>query len=205
MSHELLQALGLASGVLSVLAYLPYIKDTLSGATRPKRASWLIWSVLSIIAFFSQVYEGASHSLWFAGAQMSGTVTVFVISIWRGTGELTRKGDYWVLVAAALGLVLWYFTSSAAYALTITIGISLLGGALTVCKSYRAPNSETMSTWGLSFVAAICAILAVGSVDWLLLAYPIYLFVLNGAIVAALLIGRSRDAQAGQTASASGL
>ena len=195
MSYELLQAFGLASGVLSVLAYLPYIKDTLSGATRPKRASWLIWSVLSIIAFFSQVYEGASHSLWFAGAQMSGTVTVFVISIWRGTGELTRTGDHWVLAAAAMGLVLWYYTSSAAYALAITIGISLLGGALTVCKSFRAPGTETMSTWGLSFVAAVCAILAVGSVDWLLLAYPIYLFVLNGAIVAALLIGRAKAAQ----------
>lgn len=205
MSNELLQAFGLASGVLSALAYLPYIMDTLSGATRPKRASWLIWSVLSLIAFCSQIYEGASYSLWFAGAQMSGTVIVFVISIWRGSGDLTRKGDLWALAAAALGLALWYQTSNAAYALSITIGISLLGGILTVIKAHRAPGTETMVTWGLSFVAATCAILAVGSLDWLLLAYPTYLFVLNGAIVAAIQTGRSRATQVGQPAPNSGL
>ena len=63
----MLQIGGIIACVLSVVAFLPYIRDTISGNTRPERASWLIWSVLSTISFFSQVYEGAGISLLFSG------------------------------------------------------------------------------------------------------------------------------------------
>ncbi len=72
---------GIFSGVLSTYAYIPYILDTLAKRTNPQRASWLIWSVLGSIAFFSQLFEGASSSLWFAGVQVTGTISVFLLSI----------------------------------------------------------------------------------------------------------------------------
>jgi hypothetical protein len=183
---------GLASALLSTLAYLPYIIDTVRGRTRPQRASWLIWSVLGSIAFFSQLYEGAAASLWFAGVQVSGTITVFLLSIFVGAGVFLKRKDYIVLLLACVGLVLWYFTENAAYALAITITISLLGGVVTIEKAYRDPQSETIATWALSFVASLCAIVAVGKLDWVLLAYPVYLFALNGAILGAMLLGRAR-------------
>lgn len=55
--------LGLLSGAISTAAYLPYIRDTYLGHTSPEPASWLIWSVLELIAFLGQVFEGASVSL----------------------------------------------------------------------------------------------------------------------------------------------
>ncbi len=186
----ILIALGVLSGILSAVAYIPYIRDTIALRTQPQRASWLIWSVLGSIAFFSQVYEGAGSSLWFAGVQVGGTVAVFVLSIRLGVGGFLNRSDCAVLAAAGSGLILWYFTENASYALAITISISLLGGSVTVLKAYRAPQSETMVTWLMSFIASGCAILSVGTVDWVLLAYPIYLFVLNGAIVLAIVLGR---------------
>lgn len=183
---------GLVSAVLSTFAYLPYIRDTLMHRTQPQRASWLIWSMLSMIAFWSQVYEGATDSLWFSGAQSGGTVIVFVLSIWLGVGGFLNRRDALVLLLAAGGLVAWYFTETAVYALAVTISISLLGGMVTVSKAYWHPESETLSTWVWCFAASIFAILAVGQVDWVILAYPLYLFALNGAIVVATMLGRSR-------------
>ena len=183
---------GLMSAVLSTFAYLPYIRDTLLRRTQPQRASWLIWSMLSVIAFWSQMYEGATDSLWFAGVQSGGTVIVFVLSIWLGVGGFLNRRDCAVLLLAAGGLVAWYFTETAVYALAITVSISLLGGMVTVAKAYWNPESETLSTWTWCFVASIFAILAVGKVDWVILAYPLYLFTLNGAIVVATLLGRMR-------------
>ncbi len=185
--------LGLISAALSTVAYLPYIRDTLAGRTKPQRASWLIWSALSIIAFASQAYEGATGSIWFAGAQVLGTVIICVLSVRRGVGGFLSRRDAGILGLAAFGLVAWYLTDTAAYALAITISISLLGGSMTVLKAYQSPNSETLSTWLVSFFASACAILAVGSPDWVLLAYPVYLFTLNGAIVVATMAGRARD------------
>lgn len=181
---------GILSGVLSSLAFLPYIIDTLARRTRPERASWLIWSVLGSIAFFSQLHEGGGDSLWFAGAQVTGTAVVFLLSIALGVGGFLNRADAFVLTAAAGGLVLWYHTDTALYALVITICISLLGGTVTVAKAFRDPGSETMATWGMSWVASVFAILSVGRADPVLLAYPLYLFTLNGAIVLAILAGR---------------
>lgn len=181
---------GLLSALLSTFAFLPYIVNTLRGRTQPQRASWLIWSMLGSIAFFSQVFEGATHSLWFAGIQVCGTILVFILSIPLGVGGFLKRSDQFVLLAAMGGLIAWYLTETAVYALAITISISLLGGGVTVHKSFNAPQSETLVTWALSFLASACAILAVGRLDPVLLAYPLYLFVLNGAIVLAITTGR---------------
>jgi len=181
---------GLASAVLSILAYFPYIVDTLAGRTRPQRASWLIWSVLGSIAVLSQWHEGATHSLWFAMAQVGGTICVFVLSILFGVGGFLSRRDRWVLGTAALGLGAWYVTDTPAYALAITIVISLIGGVATVAKSYTAPETETLSAWVLSGLGSIFALLAVGPSGGILLAYPLYLLILNGTIIMAVVLGR---------------
>ncbi|MDJ0614508.1 MAG: hypothetical protein QNJ29_12635 [Rhizobiaceae bacterium] len=184
---------GVLSGVLSTFAYVPYIVDTLKQRTAPDRACWLIWSTLGSIAFFSQLYEGAGASLWFAGVQVSGTIIVFLLSVKFGAGEYLSIKNQRILLTAALGLVAWYLTENAAYALAITISISLLGGLVTVQKAFIDPDSETLSTWIVSLIASICAVLSVGKLDWTLLAYPLYLLTLYTAIVVAMMFGRMRQ------------
>ena len=181
---------GILSGVLSTLAFLPYIIDTIARRTHPQRASWLIRSVLGAIAFSSQVFEGATESLWFAGAQVTGTIIVFLLSILVGVGVFLSRADVFVLLLAGVGLVLWYQTDTAIYALAITIAISVLGGVVTVAKAFHNPDSETMTTWAISCAASVFAIISVGKADLILLAYPLYLFTLTGAIVLAMTLGR---------------
>ena len=199
-SVEMQLIFGIASGVLSVFAFLPYILDTIARRTEPQRASWLTWAVLGSIAFMSQVFEGATSSLWFAGVQVASTIIILVLSIWVGTGKFLGKSDYMILVAASIGLLLWYFTDNAAYALAITISISLLGGMATIVKAYRDPESETLITWVVSLVASVCAILSVGVVDPTLLAYPLYLFTLYLGFIVAIVLGRARDKASAMTA-----
>lgn len=185
---------GLAT-LLSVVAYMPYIVNTLRGTTRPHRASWLIWSVLATIAFFSLLYEGATASLGFSAAQAACTSVIFLLSIVRGQGRFFTRKDATILGLASLGLALWYMTDTAIYALMLSITIGLMGCMLTVQKTYWSPDSETMCTWQMSFVAAWCAVMSVGSLDWVLLAYPTYLIVLNGAIIGAWMLGQMPKAR----------
>lgn len=187
-----LMVLGVLSGVLSTLAFVPYIIDTVSRRTRPQRETWLIWSVLGTIAFFSQAHEGAGESLWFAGVRVSGAILVLLLALRFGATRRLKAPDYLILACAAAGLLLWYNTDSAAYALAITISISLLGGSVTVVKAYRHPGSETLTTWLVSVVSSFCAILSVGRFDAILIAYPVYLFTMHGAIALAMLLGRTR-------------
>jgi len=187
--------LGLTAAVLSFVAYIPYAIDTAAGRTRPQRASWLIWSVLSIIAFSVQFYEEASTSLWFAGSQAIASVLIFGLSLRKGTGSIFNSSDYITLVIAGVGVLLWYLTETAAYTLMITITISLLGGVATATKAWHDPESETLMTWVISLVASVLAILSVGESDLMLLAYPIYLLVLNLLLIGAILFGACGQSQ----------
>jgi hypothetical protein len=190
---QFLVFLGVASATLSTAALIPYIYDTLQRRTQPQRASWLIWSVLSTVAFFSQLYEGVAASLWFAGVQVILNISVSLLSIWAGKGKYLCRIDYIVIVAALVGILLWFLTESAVYALCISVTISFFGGIPTALKAYRDPDSETLATWVLFMLASSCAALSIGKMDWILLAYPLYLFALSMGVVMAILLGRLRN------------
>lgn len=187
----MLAVLGIFSGILSISGYFPYIRDVLKRKTYPERASWLIWAVLTVIAFASQLAKGASNSLWLPGLETCGLITVLLLSIPFGTGGLTKK-DIIALCFAGIGLVLWYFTKEPAVALYIIIAIDMIGTILTFQKAYVDPESETLSTWIMVAIAGILAMLATGTWNIILLSYPLYIFLANAAIAIAILLGKNR-------------
>jgi hypothetical protein len=186
------QVFGQLSAMLSVLAFLPYILGTLRGRTQPQRASWTIWGTLSSLSFAALLYEGASSSLWFVGAQAAGTVTVAALGVPFGTGGYNRR-DLVILALAGVGLVLWGVTKDAAWTLALAISVSLLGGVPTVLKAWRSAPSESLRTWVLLLLSALCSLASVARPEVLLLAYPVFLSTLYGAIVAAIGLGHLRD------------
>lgn len=187
----MLEFLGVLSGIFSASGYIPYIRDILARKTKPERASWLIWTVLTVIAFFTQFTKGASYSLWLPALETCGLTIVLFLSIQFGVGGL-QKRDLAALTVAMLGLLLWYFTKEATVALYITIGIDAIGTILTVQKAYEKPETETLSTWLLVAGAGILGMLAVGQWNIILLSYPFYIFLANGATASAMLLGEKR-------------
>ena len=182
---------GLA-GLLSMWAYIPYMRDTLAGRTRPDRACWLIWAVLASLSGASNLAEGASASLFFIGVQVAGTVAIFALSIPFGAGAYFCRWNSSLLAAAALGLGIWWMTSEPVWALAMSIGVSAIGGVNTVRKVFYAPETETRLTWQISALAAGLGIFAVGAIDPVLLAYPVYLLVLYLSILCAQTWGERR-------------
>lgn len=182
---------GVLAGVLSALCYPPYISAILKGKAKPERASWLIWTVLTAMGFFSQLAVGATHSLWLPGVQGVGVVIVLMLSIKYGYGGLMRR-DVMTLIAAGITLLLWYFTKNATIAVYLVVLIDGMGAWLTVAKAYEHPETETMITWALSGTGGVCALIAVQSWNPELLSYPLYITLANYAVVAAMILGRRR-------------
>lgn len=187
---DVLHRAGLASAVLSIYAFWPYISDILAGRTRPERASWLIWATLSSVSLLSQIYEGADGSLGFAVTQTLGTIVICALTFWKTSQMQFKTEDTQVLTATAVGVWLWAAMESAAYSLFVTISMSMMGGLLTMKKAYLDPESETYATWGAFFVSGALALVAIGQIDWLLMAYPIYVMVLSGGIMLCMTVGQ---------------
>jgi hypothetical protein len=187
----MLQLLGFTTGFVSLISYIPYIKDMFRGTTKPERASWFIWLVLGGIAFFSQAAKGATDSLWLPGVQSFFNLVIFLLAIKFGVGGFARR-DIIALVFAGVSLILWYFTREAAIALFIVIVIDAIGMVLTVLKSYEHPGSETILSWYLFALSGFIAMFAVGKWDIVLLVYPLYIVIANLAVVGAIYLGKRR-------------
>jgi len=182
---------GYLSAIFITLSFVPYTIAVFKHQAKPERASWFIWAVLGGISFFSQWAKGATHSLWLPGIQGIGDLGIFILAIWYGMGGW-QKRDKIGLVIAAVSLLLWYITKEPAVALFLAIIMDAVGGVLTAMKSYEHPATEPLIAWILTCLGGFFAIFAVGGWDWVLLAFPLYTFIINFIIIASILLGRRK-------------
>jgi hypothetical protein len=177
------------SALLTASCVLPYLRDIRRGTTRPQRASWFVFSTLSIIAAVSQFAGDAGPGAWLAAGSATGFSTVFVVSIRKGVGGFSRA-DRLTLLVAAVAVAASVLTSTPLVALLGVIVAEIAAILLTVRKSFDDPTSETASTWlldGAAGVAAIAAVHEFTHLDELL--YPIHHVVANLAVVVAIVAG----------------
>jgi hypothetical protein len=201
MSTEVAATLGILAGLVAIADTIPYIRDTVRGRTRPHRGTWLIWSVLAIVAFLAQYADGAAWSLPMVGVLALLTGVVFVLALRRGEGGVSR-GELLLVAIAGAGVAGWLTVDEPLVATVCVVAADLIGVALMVPKTYRDPWSETFSTFALASVSGALAVGAVGGLDASLLLYPVYYCLGNGAL--ALLI-RWRRAALATPAAAPGL
>jgi hypothetical protein len=182
---------GLLAGATSLAAIAPYIRDVFRGTTRPHRGSWLIWSVLSIVALASQLADGATWSIVMVVVQALITGLVFLLSISRGVGGVSRS-DVAIIAIAGLGVVAWAVSSTPVVATSSTIFADMLGIGLMTPKTWRDPRSETFATYVLGGVSGVLSAFAVGKLDVSLLIFPLWIALASSIIAAVIAARRSR-------------
>lgn len=187
---EIAPLLGVLAGVMSVADTIPYVRDILRGTTRPHRGTWLIWGTLAIVVVLSQRADGASWSLIMVVTDAVLTLLIFALSIRRGAGGVTR-GEAAMIGIAGLGVAGWVVADEPLIATAGVVLADLTGAALMVPKTWRDPGSETLATYAFASIAGALAAGAVGALDASLLLYPVYFFLVNGAI-ALLIVSRRR-------------
>ena len=187
----MLQILGIIGGILALSSFIPYVRGILLGRVKPQRTIFLIWTLLVLIAIFSQLAKGATNSLWLPSLQTFGGIVILLLSIKYGVGGFNKR-DFIAIFFVTTGLIVWHFTKEAAIALYIVIFIDAVGLYLTLHKTYLVPESETKLAWMLSSTGGLFAALAVGNFNIILLSYPVYIIFSNAAVVVAIQMGLRR-------------
>ena len=184
-------ALGIIATAMAFVSYIPYIRNMLSGKTKPHAFSWLVWGTLTAIAFVGQVSEGAGPGAWVTGFTACVSFFIFVTVLRTGEKDIA-KSDWLSLVGAGIAMLLWWATSDPLIAVILITLIDALGFFPTFRKSYHKPYEETAITFaisGLKFVIAIIALENLTPTTWL---YPASLVLMNGIFVVMLLIRRKQ-------------
>lgn len=185
------EALGIASAGFLIAAGVPYIRDVLAGSTRPHRATWLIWCLLSLIALASQRADGASWSLVLVAVQSVEAALIAGLSVRRGVGGGSRI-ELLLLGVAALGVVGWAAAGNPLIATACVVFADLIAVVLMIPKTVRDPMSETLSAYLVGLVGVVLSALSVGRFAPALLLYPAYLLVADSAVVIVIASGRRR-------------
>jgi hypothetical protein len=182
-------SIGEAAFFVNVAGVFPYLKGTLWGPVRPERTTWLIWSVILGLSLLGYRELGAEDSIWFALADFLVCFTVFVISLFRGTGGWSRF-DLICLGVALLGVVAWQASDRTILVFAGTLTADVMGLLPTLKKSLQDPTSERASVYVCSSLASAMGFIAVGVWDWSLMFYPLYLFLVNGIVAQTVLVGQ---------------
>lgn len=175
--------LGIAASVLNLLGYIPYIRDILRGIVKPQRVTWGIWSILTTIAAVNQILNDGGHSSWFFVSTAALVMLTFALSLKYGMGGASHL-DRVCLALAIVLLVYWLTVQDTRLSTLIAVIIDVIGAIPTLIKTYRHPETETYPQWVLAGIGGLLTMFAVTRLDWALLIYPAYIFIMNGVIVA---------------------
>lgn len=164
-------AISLIAILLTLIGYVPYIRDTLRGTTTPHVYTWFGWGLVALIVFSLQVTAGAG-----AGAWVTVTVSIICFSICalgmrQGEKNITVTDTVFLLLAFA-ALVLWLVAKQPLLSALLLSAVDLLSFLPTVRKAWHKPHSETLFLYGLSAFRHVLTLFALedySTVSWL---YP---------------------------------
>lgn len=170
--------IGLLAGSLGASAYVPYVGNIVHGRTRPHIFTWLIWSLLSGIAFAAQLAEKAGPGLWVTGLNVFGSVMILLMALGRGDRNITRS-DWLIFLVALTAIPLWRLTQNPLWSVVLVCVIDVLAFIPTFRKSWSSPHQETLKTYALGAATLSLSIVALETYNWTTVLYPATLAVSN--------------------------
>lgn len=183
--------LGIVATLIAFIAYIPYFRDIFANKTKPHAFSWFVWGVLTAIAFFGQIAGGAGAGAWVTGFT---ALVCFIISFFgfrKGSSNIVLI-DWISLLGAGIALLLWAVTKNPLLSVILITITDAFGFFPTFRKSFSRPQEETVSTFFLSGLKFIFAILALRTVSVITALYPLSLVLMNWIFVLMLIIRRKQ-------------
>lgn len=157
------------------LSYVPYIFSILKNKTKPDRTTWLIFSFISIISFFTYKEIGANYTLGFAFANMIGSFLIFIFSIKYGEGW-EELGNLKYLIFSLIAIILWQVFDSALLGLIFNLVADFFAFLPTLKKSFFRPWTEDLPAWIICTIGNAINLLAIEHWTFSIALYPVYIF-----------------------------
>lgn len=180
---------GFTAIVIGFIGYVPYFQNIFNGKTKPHAFSWLIWGILTAIAFFGQIEGNAGPGAWVTGFSAAICLVIFLIALIKGSKDFPLV-DWLALAGSALALLLWYLTNSPLAAVILITIIDALGFIPTFRKSFYRPNEETTFTFSMSALKFSLGIIALNEYSIITVLYPLSLVITNIVFVSMVLTRR---------------
>lgn len=183
------EVIGYVTVILAFIALIPYIIDIFKNRTKPHMFTWIVWAIVTILAFLAQWQKGGGAGSWTTGVTGILTIFIAVISLWKGSKDIT-KSDIIIFVGALLAIIPWVLTKDATLSAVIITIIDAIAFIPTIRKTAKSPESETFVSYILHLVRHFLSIFALANYNLATYLYPATLAFMN--LIVILVIVRAR-------------
>lgn len=152
------QTLSALAGILVFVAVGIYIAAIVRKTTVPAKATWIIWTVLSVLTAGGMYQAGALN--YQMVAVVAGDIVIVALALKYGSPGWSRLDKY-SLAGAASGLALWAVTNNPLYAIVISLSINFIGAVPTFVKTWDYPDQESPTTWIVVAVSSVLQTIAI--------------------------------------------
>lgn len=175
--------------VIALIGYIPYIKNCISGKTKPHVITWFTWALVSYLAFGIQFFNNGGVGSFINLFMGLICTVILILGLRNGTKNITRF-DMLSFFLALVAIVLWLIVKQPLLSILLVVFIDIMSFLPTIRKSWKKPWSETAKTFGFSSVKSGLSIYALGELSFLNIAYPAYSFIATTFFVIMLLLRR---------------
>ncbi len=187
MSLKLL--FGIIATILAIVCFLPYLRDIVAKKTTPHIYSWLVWSILQTVGVIAIFQGGGQFGSLGLAVGLLFCISIFLLSFKYGTKNIT-KFDTLCLIGSMIAIVIWLIQRDHTLSVILITIIDFVAFLPTYRKGYAEPRSETSTTYLLSAISNVFALLALAQYSLTTSLYIVSLVASNSGIVLILLIRR---------------
>jgi|SRR5579862_2607305 len=166
------ELLAVGATLLIIVAYTPYVKDTIAGKTRPHLYSWLISGLITFIVFGVQLNNGAGWGALPTFAAATAGLVVFLLSL-NGKRAPITKSDSFFFAMALIATALWLIAHQPLTSVVIISLIEILAFAPTYRKSWQRPDQETLSAYLVNTLRFTLATISLQNYSLVTVLYPL--------------------------------
>ena len=173
---------GAVALIMSFIGTSIYIRSILKGQTKPHLYTWIIFTLLTGIAFFAQISDNAGPAAWVMGGNAALCFLIVILCLKYGHKNKTTF-DKVALSFSMMSILPWLITKDP---LLSVIMISLIDSAAmlpTLRKSWNFPEQENLSNYLIQNLKNIITLFALTHVSLTNSLYIISIILVNTSLI----------------------
>lgn len=184
-------AAGIIAIALTFVGYLPYIRDTLRGKTKPHIYTWFVWALVTAIAFALQISGGGGIGSFVTLAAAIVCGVIFLLGLRNGEKDIVAI-DKVCFALALVAVAVWVFAKQPVVSILMVSFADMISFVPTIRKSWKKPYQETLFSYEMNTFRFILAFYALREYSIVTYLYPLTWIFANGLFSIYLIIRRRK-------------
>jgi len=145
--------------VVSILAYIPYIRGILRSGTRPTVSTWLSWWIMDMAILIGMIDSG--ELAYQMIAYVAGSAIVIGVCLYKKASLGWQRIDTACMVIVLAAFVMYVTSNNPNLLIILAVVAVLVGSIPMLVKLWANPSNESLVPWLAAFAGGTCGVLAI--------------------------------------------